>query len=141
MEAPKHPGGRPTKYDPKYCEDIINHFDVEPFDEIIDKDGNVIGTKPARFPTFERYARKIKVHTDTLIEWTKVHPEFSVAYKKAHNLQFAVYQEGVMQGAWQQAFAIFLGKNIFKLTDKQDIHNTVDLGGKVTIKIVTKNKE
>ena len=111
--------GRPTKYDPDYCEEIVKFFDIEPI-TIKVQDGIQFKT-PAKFPTFERFAYTIGVHRDTLHEWVKNYPDFSDAYKKAHELQFAVYQEGVMMNAWNSTFAIFLGKNIFGLVDKKEI--------------------
>lgn len=111
-------GGRPSKYKPEYCDKIIEHFDITPFSDKV----SIHGPIPNLFPTFERFAHSIGVHRDTLHEWCTKHKEFSDAYKRAHDLQFAVYQEGVMSKAWNSTFAIFLGKNIFDLVDKKDVN-------------------
>jgi hypothetical protein len=57
----KHPGGRPSKYDPKYCRMVIDHME--------------------HGLSFESFAGTIEVSRDTLYEWTKVHEEFSDAFK------------------------------------------------------------
>ena len=48
---------RPTKYDEKYCEMLIEHM--------------------AEGYSFESFGGIIEVNEDTLYEWVKVHPEFS----------------------------------------------------------------
>lgn len=52
-------GGRPTKYDARYCEDVIEHLKL--------------GKSLASF------ASSIEVSIDTVNEWRKVHEEFSAA--------------------------------------------------------------
>lgn len=48
---------RPTKYDEKYCEMLIEHM--------------------AEGYSFESFGGIIEVNEDTLYEWVKVHPKFS----------------------------------------------------------------
>ncbi len=55
--------GRPSKYDPAFCDDIVEHC----------KDGSSITS----------FAASIDVCRDTVTEWAKVHPEFSLAVKRA----------------------------------------------------------
>lgn len=59
------PGGRPTDYDPKYCDDIVDYL----------TDGRHI----------IEYAAKIGVAKSTIYEWANNNPEFSVALKKAQS--------------------------------------------------------
>lgn len=83
----------PTKYDPKYCRMIIEN---------------------ARKPegTFTKFAMKINVSVDTLLEWAKTHKEFSVAKSRAKKINeqamFELGMEGVRgklpKGAWQNAW-------------------------------------
>ena len=57
-----HPGGRPTKYDPKYCDDIIEYFRKPPFSTISKteyyQNGMVKSEYPVivanEFPTFQK---------------------------------------------------------------------------------------
>lgn len=65
----KHPGGRPTKYDPKYCDEIIEFM----------REGKHL----------VQFAAKIGINKDSLQEWTKKHEEFSVALKIAKDASTA----------------------------------------------------
>ncbi len=57
--------GRPTKYDPRYCEDIIDHMSMG---GSIEGFGAYIGDKYKD--------RSLAVSKMTIFEWFKVHPEF-----------------------------------------------------------------
>lgn len=74
-EPNKRPRGRPSKYKPEYCTDLIDHMrqggSYEGF-------GAYIG---------EKYGREHAVHIDTLYEWEKVYPDFSESKRLA--LQYA----------------------------------------------------
>ena len=65
-------GGRPSKYKPEFPDALIEHM----------RDGN----------TYETFAAKIGVCDDTLREWEKVHPEFSVAKKRGWMLSMAWWE-------------------------------------------------
>lgn len=58
----KRPVGRPSLYDPAYCEQVVKHM--------------AIGASLTSF------AAEIDVARDTLSEWANVHPEFSAAVKR-----------------------------------------------------------
>ena len=62
MDKP-NPIGRPSKYDPDYCRQIVEHM----------SDGASITS----------FAAEIDVARSTITEWEKVHPEFSLAVQKA----------------------------------------------------------
>lgn len=70
------PGGRPTKYDPAMCETAVKVL-AQGFSEAV-------------------LAGKLGVCVDTVLEWKKIHPEFSGAIK-----------EGKAQGAivWEERLA------------------------------------
>lgn len=55
-------GGRPSKYDPDYCQGLVDHM--------------------ATGASATSYAAEIDVHRDTLSEWAATHPEFSVALSR-----------------------------------------------------------
>jgi len=102
------PAGRPTKYDPKYCDEIIEFM----------KDGRSIVA----------FAAHIEVADVTLYEWKKVHPEFSRAIKVAMAKCQSWWEdqgrmglhtgrgEGFSQSAW-----IFNMKARFGYRDKQEL--------------------
>jgi hypothetical protein len=54
--------GRPTKYDPAYCEAVVVHM--------------------AEGASLTSFAAEIDVCRDTITEWANVHEEFSAAVKK-----------------------------------------------------------
>lgn len=81
-ENTKNKGGCPTKYREEYCAQMIEYFDVTPYEIVTDADGNkdaIVGV----FPTLARFALNIGVHRDTINEWANKHDEFSVAKKIA----------------------------------------------------------
>lgn len=124
------PGGRPSKYDPKYCDEIIEYFDIPPYkdvkvtitkgDTIVDK----IERLPNDLPTLAKFAANINVDRDTIHQWTKDHPEFSDAYKKAKVLQEHHLVTCGLNSLYNGPFAIFAAKNIIGWRDKQDIEHT-----------------
>lgn len=90
METPKqpHPGGRPTKYDPKFVEEVNNYLDS-------------IKNNHKSLPTIEGFAEYIGVDHDTVNLWARkklkdeqgnitkklARPEFYGAIKRIKNLQ------------------------------------------------------
>jgi hypothetical protein len=110
--APKHPGGRPTKYDISFCEAMSAYFSKE------------VGF----FPTLAGFAASIGVTRDTLHEWanakteegTLKHPEFSDAYKRAKEMQEQNLVIGALTGAYNASFAIFTAKNVLGWRDKTE---------------------
>lgn len=58
----KRPVGRPSLYDPAYCEQVVEHM--------------------ATGASLTSFAAEIDVSRDTVSEWSNVHPEFSVAVKR-----------------------------------------------------------
>lgn len=125
------PVGRPTKYKPEYCEQIIKYFDVEHTNVIsvtvTYKNGDTREEERVvanDLPTFQRFSYEIGVCTDTLHEWKKVHPEFSEAYKRAQELQEAMWLTNSMKGLYPGAFTIFAGKNMFGWRDKQEVEHS-----------------
>ncbi len=149
------PAGRPTKYKKQYCEELIKFFNIEPYREVERRTTDRKSGReyidyedaPNDLPTFERFAHNLGVHVDTMIEWSSAkfpeghaksgqlkHPEFSVAYKKAKQLQKDILITNAMRGLYNTTFSIFLAKNITDLRDKQEYdlnHNlpTPILGG------------
>ncbi|HSY52441.1 MAG TPA: hypothetical protein VLC46_26810 [Thermoanaerobaculia bacterium] len=134
---PKHPGGRPTKYDPKYCAEIVAFFEIEAYrKEVSEKskeffaDGKVKKTAekyrfvPNQLPTFARFAKKIGVNGDTVVEWAKKFPEFSAAYNEAKESQKQFLITLGLAGASPPASFIFVAKNVTDMRDKQEVEST-----------------
>jgi len=119
--------GRPTKYRPEYCREILEHFNVD--------FTNAAQTKPVPLNFLSAFARKIGVCRDTLGEWTKVHPDFSDAYKKAKALQKEHLITCALLGLFPPAAFIFTAKNITDMRDKFEQKQVVVLreGPKLTV--------
>jgi len=123
--------GRPSKYDPKFCEDIIKFFDIDhtiiKTKTITRKDGSreeIEEEVANKLPTFERFSVNCGVCRDSLVEWTKQHEEFSVAYKKAKELQKDMLIHLGMVGLYNPIFTIFTAKNITDMKDKVEHDGT-----------------
>jgi hypothetical protein len=102
MSSTKNKTGRPSKYDPKYCEQLVEHM--------------------AGIHSFETFAAIINVNPDTLYEWAKQHPEFSEA-KKIGRMKcqlgcerlFKAQAAGKIKG--NPASLIFFAKNVTTMRD------------------------
>jgi len=107
--------GCPTKYDPKYCQMIIDYFSVKPY-KIVNKK-----RIPCDLPTLEGFSGKINVFVDTLLNWRKEHPDFLRAIAKCKALQKHILITNGLQGLYQSNFAIFVTSNLTKFRQKKDI--------------------
>jgi hypothetical protein len=124
-EKKKRPAHRPTKYDPKYCEEILEFFDI-PYTKMVtktkytEKQGKIeYEVEEANsLPTFERFSVDIGVHRGTLRRWCDNYPEFRTAYKKAQEYQKAMLMDLAMRGFYNPTFTIFTAKNITDMRDK-----------------------
>lgn len=117
MAAPKgnkyaegNDGGRPTKYKPEYCEQLIEHM--------------------TEGLSYESFGANCNVCRDTLYEWEKQHKEFSDARKVGRSHLLAFFERvgrSAMAGKiknFSAAAFIFNAKNKIGWTDKQENINT-----------------
>lgn len=125
-KSPRQKVGRPTLYKPEYCQQIVEFFDVEPVKtiELITTDKRT-GRKYAnqelqgvRLPTMERFAHLLNVNTDTLVEWSKVHPEFSAAYMRGKQIQKEILVSNGLLGLYNGSFAQFVARNFTDMEDR-----------------------
>lgn len=65
--------GRPTLYEQRYCEMLVEHCE--------------------KGKSIEAFAGKIGVSIDTIYEWAKVHPEFSEAKKVAYAASLSWWED------------------------------------------------
>jgi hypothetical protein len=130
--------GRPTKYKPEYCEEIIRYFTVPHFKlqktaraEKFNKEGKAnykrVETKevaePIRF--FSQFAAKIGVEHAAMLDWVKQHPEFSKAYTRAKELQFEMMVSNGLKGLYQPHFTMLAMKNMHNWIEKTE-HGLTD---------------
>ena len=139
--------GRPTNYKEEYCNQIIDYFSREPQQILYKKtyysDGTLKSEEPiilpAPIPTFQEFAERIGVHTDTLVEWTKVHESFAQAYERARQSQEKIWMVNGMSGLYNSQFVQFFGKNCLGYKDRQEIK--ANLEGAVNIETALKKVE
>ena len=62
--------GRPTLYKPEYCQQLLDFVNKDPITNCIDA-----------------FAIHLDVDDDTIYEWRKVHPDFSVSMRKAQKIR------------------------------------------------------
>lgn len=95
----KNPVGRPTKYDPFY---------IGLIDEYISTTGKEQMTLPKR----EGYAKYAHINLDTIVEWEKIHPDFSVAINRLDQAQKEQLMDDGLYGGKEvnSTMAIFLLK-------------------------------
>ena len=99
--------GHPTDYKEKYCEELIQYFSDET--EV--------------FQTIEEFASKIRVSDDTIVNWTRAHPEFLAAYNYAKQKQKTKLIKNGLIETYNSNFAKFVGVNL-GMKDKIEIINT-----------------
>lgn len=112
--------GRPSKYDPAYCEDILTFCD----------DGSSISS----------FAAHLGVSRSTITEWTSEHDEFSAAVKAAKAKVAAWYDKAArkiaVEGGGNATICIFGLKNF----DEEDFRDKVEQHHSGTALVVNVNK-
>lgn len=156
--------GRPTKYNQKYCNEILE-FMARTSHEIVidrtfydDKNSEKIDSDWLKrwwvkkeehkvfaniFPTLERFCHSIWIHKDTLVEWATavddkwvlIYPEFSDAYKRAKQIQEAILVENALANNYSPNFSMFVAKNAFGWKDKSEVDQKVEWDMKITVQI------
>lgn len=94
LDVPKYVFGRPTKYDPKYCQMLIDDA----------TDGY----------TFRSFAARIGVSHQCLNEWKTVWPDFGEAHERAREIRHRMWEEQALivaktGGQGSQATMIIFG--------------------------------
>lgn len=78
------PAGRPTKYDPAFCDTVVE----------LGKEG----------AGKAEIATELGVTRETVTEWTKAHPEFSAAVQYAHECSLAWWEQQARKNLATQGF-------------------------------------
>ena len=109
-EKVKRPVGRPSKYRPEYCDMVVEHM--------------------SEGASLTSFAAEIDVSRETISEWSRVHPEFSVSVKKGKAKCAAWWERlgrtGAMGGDVNPTLVIFGLKNMSPedWRDKQELSHT-----------------
>ena len=77
----KRPLGRPTKYKPEYCQELVDFM--------------------AKGFSFEAFAGKVKVSNQTIYDWLDQHPDFLEAKHQAFAASRLFWEGAAVQGLWQ----------------------------------------
>lgn len=134
LDKSKAKSPRPTKskgpgvslYDPKYCLDIIEYFDVKPYTVVTKNVRTSTGVaemtvkEPSDPAHFAGFARLVRVHRGTLNDWVKSHPEFAEAYKICKEIQEDYLYTNGMLGLIKEGFAKFTAQNVLGWREKSD---------------------
>lgn len=135
------------KYDEKYCNMLLEYFTVpEPtiiYEEFYDKDGNVARKTPKmilppKYPTFELFAAKIGVVTNTLTNWRAKYPRFENAYARAKEIQLGIAKLNGVTKQYDSNFTKFILVNDHDMVDKSALEQTQEKPFEVNINVVKK---
>lgn len=143
-------GGRPSKYQEKYVDDLIEHFESylrEPFtkevirrrttykgkNKVVDEEYKLVSKA---FPSLFAFARKIGVEYFTVYRWATdrvgekpvegedtrpfLHPAFCDAYKSRQEYQSEFLSQVGLGGIAPAAAFIFTAKNVLNWRDTTD---------------------
>lgn len=127
-KAKKRPVGRPTKYHDKIPALLLEHFNIPLYYKTTEQKMSASGavedievTRASDMPTFEGFAVKLMINTDTLHEWKSKYKEFSEAYRICKGIQKNFLMAHGLNGNYNSAFAKFIAVNCTDLVDTQHI--------------------
>lgn len=122
-----------TKYDPRYCQKLIDYFNIPPYDEkyIFDKKkGKIfVGRVPREMPILSKFCFDMGVSLRFITDWAEKHKEFAEAMNQARDMQEYILVTNSLLGLYTSNVAIFSMKNLIGWKNEQDIF----LGGKISI--------
>lgn len=132
-----------SKYKEKYADEMYEYFNVPPThaEPIVEMNKNgvevTVGREiiPTDYPTFEGFAAKIGVDTDTLRNWCEEHDRFRHCYAWAREKQREILLVNGIAGRYNPNFAKFVAINCHGMQEKVATENTgpvqVHLSGEV----------
>lgn len=145
----KNATGRPSKYKPEYCDEIIEFFNQPPYEDFeiphYDKHGavkwNDIKRMPRKLPTLVEFANHIKVGVSTVYDWidnkhSSYQKKFSDTFIRAKKIQENFLIQNGLQGLYNPLFAKFVAINLTDMRDKTEVEHS----GEVTESIVELSK-
>lgn len=120
--------GRPTKYKPEYCEQLVEHFNIPLYKTVKVEKMSASGAvkvleeqRPNDFPTLESFCWKIGICTDTIADWCKKHEDFLRACKYAKGRQKDFLTIHGLSGGYVSNFAKFVSVNVTDYVDKSEV--------------------
>jgi len=137
MSEEKDLGGRPTKYEDRFCQLMIDYFNKETYKVVLLENKKGIEEPheiPSPLPTFEGFATSIGICKKTLLNWTVEHKEFLHAYELCKDYQKEILIQNGLMGNYNCLFAKFVAINATDMKEKQEIEHSGDINIKVDIK-------
>ena len=122
--------GRPTKYDPKYCDLLIKYFDIE-----FSREKEILHTGkggsewtdykivPNTIRFLKRFADSIGIPRQTLYKWEKENKEFRDALTRAREMREEMIAANALEGLYNPQFSMFYLKNRYadRYVDKTEV--------------------
>lgn len=119
-EAQKNPVGRPTKWDPKYCQEVIDFM--------------------AQGYSLEAFCGHISVGKEAVYSWREKYPEFSYAVNEAFNKCRVFWEAAAINGLFTEkgksinsTVWIFNMKNRFGWRDQQSLEVTGSINQNIQV--------
>ncbi|MGL5011812.1 MAG: hypothetical protein ACRC6I_18195 [Paracoccaceae bacterium] len=109
------PGGRPSKYDPAFCDRVIEYG------------------RMGKSRTW--IAAEIGVMRETLIEWEKAHPEFSDAMSRARLLSQQWWEDAGQAGVITQGFSAPVWAKNMSCRFRDEWGDKVEASGEVALRV------
>ena len=132
--VPPQTFGRPSKYRPEYCQQMIEFFQRPlthtKIKTYTTKAGTVIEEPievPNELPTLEEFSESIGIWKQNLLEWTKIYPDFHAAYVRAKQLFRDFIVKNGITARYDSRFAMFIAVNDTDLKDSKDVQVNVQL--------------
>ena len=121
------------KYREEYADQLIDFFNQPDtrteYTETLNGKGEVIKRVPMivpnEYPTFEAFAAKLGVTTETLRNWCEQSARFKHTYARAKEMQKAKLISNTLRGMYNPLFAKFEAINNHSMSDKTATDNTV----------------
>ena len=135
MVKKKKKTGRPSKYRKVFCQQLVDFFDIEPYEKIelphYQNDGTTLKWMdyklvPARMPTIRGFAKKIGVHVSNVYVWIKTKKEFQDAFTQAQDIRKDWLIDLGLSGLTPPLAYKFTAINVTDMRDKTE--TTHDVG-------------
>jgi hypothetical protein len=116
--------GRPTKYRPEFCQDIIDYF----------KKGETGGY----YPTLDGFCCTISCTPQMITDWCGEHPEFKQAKEAAQVFGRQQLVQGALTNRYNANFARFVGINLGMISENSQakVANTHEFPSGININFV-----
>lgn len=124
--------GKPTTYEPIFCDKIISFFKDMPLTKEVQKISGVTGTpyitiEANEYPTIGDFCKQNNISRSCINSWAKRHQEFEIALKIAKEYQHEFLIKNALIGRYSAGFAAFAMKNIAGWRDHSEVKHSGDI--------------